>query len=150
MTLFDDESVKKKLTMLGTLEAMFDDSRNEQPEEYYWFSDHMPLGTRIRVTLEELPKAIQPFDAIVRIKDGAGIMQDHSFLRWPNCCPPLSEFIDGENPYRAKDSNMLFCGHWNGQFWDCVADGYGAMKEDGEYGAGSIFVSGFDSVEIVG
>lgn len=143
---------------LETLENLFNCSSDvwkskEKPEvseECLWFTQHRPLGTKIRVTLEELPKAIQPFDAIVRIKEGAGIMQDHAFLRWPNCCPPSSEIIDGENPYRAKDQNMLFCGHWTGQLWDCVADGYGALRGAGEYGAGSIFVTHYDGVEIVG
>ena len=150
MTLFDDEYVKKKLTMLGTLEAMFDDARNEFPQEYYWFSDKIPLGTRIRVTLEELPEVIEPFDAIVRIKKGASIGQDHAFMRWPICYPPISEYLPEENPYRPKDPDMLFAGDWNGKFWNCVAEGYGDTTKNGDYGSGSIFVFSYDGVEIVG
>jgi hypothetical protein len=59
MTLFDDETTTKKLSLLNTLETMFDDARNILPQEYYWFSDNVPLGTTIRVTLEELPKEIE-------------------------------------------------------------------------------------------
>ncbi len=91
-----------------------------------------------------------PFDAIVRIKKGASISQDRAFINWPRCYPPLSEYINGESPYRAKDPDMLFLGSWNGKFWNCVADGYGAMGSEGDYGAGSIFVIHYDNVEIVG
>ena len=31
VTLFDDESVKEKLTVMGKWDAMFDDSRNPDP-----------------------------------------------------------------------------------------------------------------------
>lgn len=89
-------------------------------------------------------------DAIVRIKDGASIGQDHGFMRWPKCCPPRSEYIDGENPYRAKDPDMLFIGSWTGKFWNCVAEGYGNISHNGDYGSGSIYVFRYDDVEIVG
>jgi hypothetical protein len=52
MTLFDDEKNRKKLTMLNTLETMFDDERNILPSEYFYFSDNLPLGTKVRITFE--------------------------------------------------------------------------------------------------
>jgi hypothetical protein len=52
MTLFDDEKTVKKLTVLNTLEAMFDDERNILPPEYFYFSDDLPLGSRVRITFE--------------------------------------------------------------------------------------------------
>lgn len=52
MTLFDDAETRKKLTMLSRLEAMFDDERNILPSEYFYFSDDLPLGSRVRITFE--------------------------------------------------------------------------------------------------
>ena len=103
-------------------------------------SFEVPPGTTIRVTLEELPKNTQPFTATVKIKEGASVMQDRYFYRWPHI---------GQ---RVENPEMLFAGEWNGKFWICKADGYGHLKsagDPGKYGSGSIFVSGYDSVEIV-
>ena len=52
MTLFDDDMTRKKLTLLNTLEVMFDDERNVLPPEYFYFSDELPLGSRVRITFE--------------------------------------------------------------------------------------------------
>ncbi len=52
MTLFDDEITRKKLTLLNTLETMFDDERNILPLEYFYFSESLPLGTKVRITFE--------------------------------------------------------------------------------------------------
>jgi hypothetical protein len=52
MTLFDDAETHRNLPMLNRLEALFDHSQNELPEEYYWFSDKLPLGSRVRITFE--------------------------------------------------------------------------------------------------
>lgn len=52
MTLFDDEVARKKLTILNTLETMFDDERNTLPPEYFYFSDELPLGSKVRITFE--------------------------------------------------------------------------------------------------
>jgi hypothetical protein len=52
MTLFDDERTRKKLTILNTLETMFDDERNILPPEYFYFSDELPLGSKVRITFE--------------------------------------------------------------------------------------------------
>ena len=52
MTLFDDEETAKKLTMLNRLEVLFDHSKNTLPEDYFWFSDNLPLGSRVKITFE--------------------------------------------------------------------------------------------------
>ena len=52
MTLFDDETTRKKLTVLNTLETMFDDERNILPPEYFYFSDDLPVGSKVRMTFE--------------------------------------------------------------------------------------------------
>ena len=52
MTLFDDEKNRKKLTSLNKLETLFDDERNILPEEYFYFSDDLPMGSTVRVTFE--------------------------------------------------------------------------------------------------
>ena len=88
----------------------------------------------------------------VRIKEGASIFQDHHFGKWPNCCPPNSEYEGEEYQYVAKNPDMEFDGEWNGRYWDCKSDGYGHLKSRGDtgaYGNGSIFVIGLDSVEIL-
>ena len=87
-----------------------------------------------------------------RIKEGAGIFQDHHFGRWPSCCPPKSEWEGDSNPYSAKDPDMLFDVEWDGRCWVCKADGYGHLRsqgDSGEYGSGSIFVKAFDGVEVM-
>jgi hypothetical protein len=52
LTLFDDAETHKKLTMLNQLEAMFDHSKNTLPPEYFWFSDELPVGSKVRFTFE--------------------------------------------------------------------------------------------------
>ncbi len=52
MTLWDDAETAKDLTILNRLEALFDHSKNSLPEEYYWFSDNLPVGSRVRITFE--------------------------------------------------------------------------------------------------
>lgn len=52
LTLFDDAETHKKLTLLSRLEAMFDDERNVLPPEYFYFSDELPMGSRVRITFE--------------------------------------------------------------------------------------------------
>ena len=105
-------------------------------------------------TRSEATQAARPLDRIVgrgRIVDGAGIFQDHHFGKWPQCCPPRSEYEGEEYQYCAKDPDMIFDVEWNGHHWDCKADGYGYLRcrgEVGEYGNGSIFVSSFDGVEL--
>lgn len=87
-----------------------------------------------------------------RIKPGAGIFQDFHFGKWPNCCPPRSEYEGEEYQQRAKDPEMVFDVEWNGRYWDCKADGYGYLRsqgEAGEYGSGSITVSSFQGVELL-
>lgn len=52
MTLWDDEQTRKNLTVLNRLEALFDHSGNTLPDEYYYFSDELPVGSRVRITFE--------------------------------------------------------------------------------------------------
>lgn len=52
MTLWDDEETAKKLPMLNRLETLFDHSKNALPEDYYWFSDNLPVGSRVKITFE--------------------------------------------------------------------------------------------------
>ena len=52
MTLWDDEETAKKLTMLNRLETLFDHSKNPLPEDYFWFSDNLPVGSRVKITFE--------------------------------------------------------------------------------------------------
>ena len=52
LDLYDDDETKHKLDFLGTLEAAFDDKRNNLPASYYWFAEKIPLGSRIRVIFE--------------------------------------------------------------------------------------------------
>ena len=52
LTLFDNKKNRKKLGCMNTLEVLFDDEDNKLPEDYYWFAEDIPLGTKIKVTLE--------------------------------------------------------------------------------------------------
>ena len=52
MTLFDDEETAKNLSMLNRLEALFDHSKNTLPLDYFWFSDKLPVGSKVRITFE--------------------------------------------------------------------------------------------------
>tara|TARA_R110002126_G_scaffold112184_2_gene250356 strand:- start:330 stop:497 length:168 start_codon:yes stop_codon:yes gene_type:complete len=52
MTLFEDDETHKKLTLLSPLETMFDHSKNILPLDYYWFSDKLPVGSRVKITFE--------------------------------------------------------------------------------------------------
>jgi hypothetical protein len=52
LTLFDDDRTKRKLGSMSKLEVMFDDARNTLPPEFFWFSDEVPMGSTIMVTLE--------------------------------------------------------------------------------------------------
>ena len=52
-TLFDDESSRKRLNSMSTLEAMLDDSRNELPKFWNHFMEFQPgLGGTVRITIE--------------------------------------------------------------------------------------------------
>jgi hypothetical protein len=52
MTLWDDEETEKNLTILNRLEALFDHSKNTLPKDYFWFSDNLPVGSRVKITFE--------------------------------------------------------------------------------------------------
>lgn len=52
LTLFNDDSVREKLTVLDKMETMFDDERNIVPDSYYELIENLSLGSTIRVTVE--------------------------------------------------------------------------------------------------
>ena len=60
LTLFDSERVKKKLTVLSQMEAMFDDADNYKgknkkgQDDYYDLVSNIQLGDSIRVIVERL------------------------------------------------------------------------------------------------
>lgn len=89
--------------------------------------------------------------AKVRIKRGTAIMQDHRFSNWPACVPPQHEYEGEDYRREAKDPDMIFDAQWMGDYWDCFAHGYGVIEsaDRNAYGNGSIFVTGFDSVEVI-
>ncbi len=49
---FDDESFTSKLDVLSKIEAAFDDARNELPTLWYYFSDIIPVGKKVKITIE--------------------------------------------------------------------------------------------------
>lgn len=55
-TLFDDDKVKQKLEVLNTLEALWDDERNEITEELNFFIEELPLGSKVKITFELVEK----------------------------------------------------------------------------------------------
>lgn len=82
-----------------------------------------------------------------RILRGAGVFQDHSFGKWPQCKPPKS--------YGSVDENMVFDVEWDGRSWECRADGFGLRTWKGEagaygYGNGSIIVWDRKGVRLIG
>lgn len=80
-----------------------------------------------------------------KIKIGASISQDFGYGKWPQCKPVKGQTVDPDTVFDAK---------WNasGKYWDCRADGFGAMESNGikgTYGNGSIFVFEKNGVEEV-
>lgn len=51
MVLFDDETVKKKLMFMNQMECMFDDSRNDIPDEYYSIIESMKPGDSLKISI---------------------------------------------------------------------------------------------------
>jgi len=78
-----------------------------------------------------------------KIKRDASVGHDFGFFKWPDC------------RNQVDDPDMIFNITWHERsdgsgWWDCKADGFGFFKEDGgDYGNGSIFANGKDSVELV-
>jgi hypothetical protein len=50
--LFDSENLERNLRCMSKLEHMLDDKRNPPPPELFTFSDDLPIGGKIKVTLE--------------------------------------------------------------------------------------------------
>ena len=51
-TLFDDDIVKEKLEIMNTLETMWDDERNQIPDDLNFFVEQLPLGSKVKITFE--------------------------------------------------------------------------------------------------
>lgn len=52
VTLHDDQETKEKMQFLSALETALDHSKNIIPDEFLSFTDTMPLGSKVRITLE--------------------------------------------------------------------------------------------------
>lgn len=52
LKLFDDPSTLEKLKVMSPLEAMFDDSRNVTPEEYWEVVSNLKPGQSLTITVE--------------------------------------------------------------------------------------------------
>lgn len=52
MTLFDDDSVKEKLTVMQPVEAAFDDERNTVPDDYWDLMENWKPGQSVKITME--------------------------------------------------------------------------------------------------
>lgn len=62
--LFDDDSVREKLTVMGGLEAAFDDERNHVPTSYYETVDLQP-GESLRIIVEKFRPVVVDNNHIV-------------------------------------------------------------------------------------
>ena len=52
LTLYDNEKNIEKFNTMSKLEIMFDDEDNPLPPEYFFFSDYIPWGSKMKVTFE--------------------------------------------------------------------------------------------------
>lgn len=52
VTLHNDQETKEKMQLLSALETALDHSKNIIPDEFLSFTDTMPLGSKVRITLE--------------------------------------------------------------------------------------------------
>jgi hypothetical protein len=52
LKLYDDESVRTKLRVMNNMEALFDDARNDVPDEYYDLIQGMKLGESLKLRIE--------------------------------------------------------------------------------------------------
>ena len=59
MKLYDDASVREKLTVMDKMDVMFDDARNAVPNEYYELIKNLELGVKIKVTVEKINDEIR-------------------------------------------------------------------------------------------
>ncbi len=77
-----------------------------------------------------------------RIKVGAAIGQDHSFMRWPACFAPGGGV--------SVDPDMEFDAEDKGTHFDLRAPGFGILNVPGQYGNGSIYVRSINDLELAG
>ena len=54
-TLFDDESNRKKFTVMNLIEVMADDSRNDDMAFWLELDNFLQWGKTYKITIEELP-----------------------------------------------------------------------------------------------
>lgn len=52
LELKDDMKTENALKFLNRIEVMFDDVRNTLPKEWYWFTEELPLGSKVKFTME--------------------------------------------------------------------------------------------------
>jgi hypothetical protein len=53
LKLYDDESTKKKLETMNSLEVAFDDERNNVPDDYWKILEELKTGDYLRISIEK-------------------------------------------------------------------------------------------------
>jgi hypothetical protein len=53
LKLYDDESTKKKLKTMNSLEVAFDDERNNVPDDYWKILEELKTGDSLRISIEK-------------------------------------------------------------------------------------------------
>jgi PDZ domain-containing secreted protein len=53
LKLYDDESTKKKLETMNSLEVAFDDERNNVPDDYWKILEELKTGDSLRISIEK-------------------------------------------------------------------------------------------------
>ena len=56
LKLYDDESTKKKLETMNSLEVAFDDERNNVPDDYWKILEELKTGDSLRISIEKFGK----------------------------------------------------------------------------------------------
>ena len=54
LTLFDDESTREKSRYMCPLDIMYDDDRNDVPEEYWHLVENLIPGESIKITIDKI------------------------------------------------------------------------------------------------
>lgn len=80
-----------------------------------------------------------PVYVLLRVKPGAGCFQDFRFYQWP----PSAYGEEGTSLAGVAD-DCIFIAEKLDAKWECTAPGAGAR---GQYGNGSISISGSDCIE---
>jgi hypothetical protein len=53
LKLYDDESTKKKLETMNSLEVAFDDERNNVPDDYWKILEELKTSDSLRISIEK-------------------------------------------------------------------------------------------------